>query len=148
MFDWARGFSYASACNVQRVKKSVTGYLSKYISKGRGLAPEAGIAFPRQWWGMTDSIRELISQQTEDGSIEVYRNTFSWYATLERFLNLAGLIFADLYVLDSGMPVCLYGRLAAVARGSPQEIIDYLTWEAARERLTRSGWSAQQPTPA
>lgn len=61
-----------SACNVQEVKKSAEGYMSKYLSKG---APrlnewrEAGLEdfFPSHWWGMSTHLRAFVRGQTYYG---------------------------------------------------------------------------------
>lgn len=61
--------SFKSAGNVQRVKKSVRAYLSKYMTKGssdveRWVGTEWESLLPRQWWVASRAMRELLSSCT------------------------------------------------------------------------------------
>lgn len=55
------------ACNMQQVRKSASGYLGKYLSKGVGSTEkwkELGLQdyLPKQWWSMTRSLKTLIDK--------------------------------------------------------------------------------------
>lgn len=59
-------------CNVQPVKKSAAGYLSKYMSKGSSdiaaMAQDLGWeAIPRQWWNMSRAARDLVKSELAHG---------------------------------------------------------------------------------
>ena len=59
-------------CNVQTVKKSAAGYLSKYMSKGQSdiaaMAEDLGWeAIPRQWWNMSKACRDMVKGELRHG---------------------------------------------------------------------------------
>jgi hypothetical protein len=62
---------YASAGNVQQIRKSVRAYLGKYMTKGSSDArPWKGTEWegliPRQWWSWSDACRALVLGCTTD----------------------------------------------------------------------------------
>jgi hypothetical protein len=63
--------SYASAGNVQQIRKSVRAYLGKYMTKGSSDArpwkgtPWEGL-IPRQWWTWSDACRAMVLRCTLD----------------------------------------------------------------------------------
>lgn len=79
-----RGLSFSSSCNVQRVRKSASGYLGKYMSKGSGDI-EASIKsnggcidhLPTHWYNLTQSARDLVKKNTAYGE-EVGRRLDEW----------------------------------------------------------------------
>lgn len=67
----------SKACNMQRVKKSASSYLGKYMTKGSQIVTEAITAgmqrwFPKQWWSCSLTIIREIKAQTKrvDGVAE------------------------------------------------------------------------------
>lgn len=61
----------AHACNLQRVKKSASGYLAKYITKGAAEVKrcvENGFArwLPKHWWNCTRSLMRRVKSQVRD----------------------------------------------------------------------------------
>lgn len=59
-------------CNVQPVKKSAVGYLSKYMSKGlndiAAMAQDLGWgAIPKQWWNMSKAARDMVKSELAHG---------------------------------------------------------------------------------
>ena len=58
-----------AACNLQRVRKSASGYLAKYLSKGShcvSCAVNDGFAgwLPKHWWNCTRSLARRVKEQT------------------------------------------------------------------------------------
>lgn len=58
-----------SACNLQRVRKSASGYMAKYITKGctavKAIASgEHANWLPKQWWNCTRSLVARVKEQT------------------------------------------------------------------------------------
>lgn len=47
-------------CDAKRVQKSVTSYLSKYMSKGGSVSGQT----PARWWSMSKGVRNLIAKYT------------------------------------------------------------------------------------
>lgn len=64
----SRRYSWRSASNVQRVKKSVAGYLSKYLSKGGvvgRLVEEGRSSFvPSSWYTCTNGLKKWVKVNT------------------------------------------------------------------------------------
>lgn len=121
------GFTYKtikSASRVERIKKSLVGYMSKYMTKGE---PEQGttLGFPTAWWGMSRELLTEIKQKMVTGTIEVAEN-FSWFDALDAFVRVQRLIFADVFITNTGIPVCLYGRAAPSSIGLVFNIFDNL----------------------
>lgn len=86
--------SYASAGNVQRVKKSVRAYLSKYLTKGSsdarvwaGTRWEALI--PRQWWLWSDDMRRIVRSAT----VQLPTEFLAWVWRSRHALLNAGLFY-------------------------------------------------------
>lgn len=56
----------SASVDAQVIKKSASGYLAKYLSKGGGIGDFiSGIApsqFPRQWWSMSANVRRAIKR--------------------------------------------------------------------------------------
>jgi len=69
----------SSSVDAQVVKKSASGYLAKYISKGSGvvefLADIAPSQLPRQWWSMSASIRDGLKKLT----VQIPQSIAEWY---------------------------------------------------------------------
>lgn len=63
----------------QLVRKSVAGYLSKYVSKGanKGTSPEPTKAvqryYPRRWWGMSRNLTQEINRRRKTVCVEGVR---------------------------------------------------------------------------
>lgn len=62
-----------SACNLQRVKKSASGYMAKYLTKGCVAVVSAikdGFAgwLPKHWWNCSRSLSRRVKSQTRDAS--------------------------------------------------------------------------------
>lgn len=58
-----------NACNLQRVKKSASGYLAKYLSKGSKVVnaiKDSGYGrwLPKHWWNCTRSLSRRVKSQT------------------------------------------------------------------------------------
>ena len=49
---------------VERIEKTLRGYMSKYLGKGQAENSEQLLAYPSRWWGMTDKLRDLIRART------------------------------------------------------------------------------------
>lgn len=67
-------YSFASATNVQKVKKSAAGYLGKYMSKGEAdikeivdECPEVVDALPHSWYNLTKEARSGVKSYTRYG---------------------------------------------------------------------------------
>lgn len=61
----------ATACNLQRVKKSASGYMAKYLTKGSvavKAAMDDGFAgwLPKHWWNCSRSLMRRVKSQTRD----------------------------------------------------------------------------------
>lgn len=59
----------ASSCNLQRVKKSASGYMAKYITKGAEAIAEAVASgfsgwLPKHWWNCTRTLSRAVREQT------------------------------------------------------------------------------------
>lgn len=107
------------ACNLQRVRKSASGYLGKYMSKGSKTVQAMVAAgfdgwLPKQWWSCSQSLRRRIDVETEDIS-ELAETLVS-----PRNLEASGLWLWHKEVLlemDDGQSCCLciYGALKVTA---------------------------------
>ena len=58
-----------SACNIQEVKSSASGYMGKYMSKGSKIVKDLveqgfGGWLPKQWWNMSRALSRWVSQET------------------------------------------------------------------------------------
>ena len=59
----------ASACNLQKIKRSAEGYIGKYMTKGSQAVKKVveqgyGEWMPKQWWSCSRSLRRRIDKQT------------------------------------------------------------------------------------
>lgn len=113
--------SFASACNVQRVKQSAEGYLGKYLSKGASalaavLKDDPAIAefLPRSWWFCSQSLKRAIVKATVAGSERAEQ--------LYRQMNREAAIFDFVREVAVEMPdgatvaVAMVGRLNGFGR--------------------------------
>lgn len=112
--------SVASACKVERVKKSLVGYLSKYMSKGnKALAvfKEAGldVVIPPSWWGCTRTLRKEVDRR-RTRLTGITTSAFTWDRALAAVSEVQGIIFAGLHTTDEGFLTGLYGR------GTPESL--------------------------
>jgi len=66
-----RDVNVKASCNMQQIKSSAVGYLSKYMSKGKDdcdRVKEAGLesCLPKQWWGLHGGLRDLVEDYTHE----------------------------------------------------------------------------------
>lgn len=74
---------YTAVCDVRPCDKGISRYLSKYLSKGSGIAREvisSGLAhwFPKQWWGCARSVvaeREALTYRARGAEAGLLFNT-------------------------------------------------------------------------
>jgi hypothetical protein len=101
--------SIKSACNVQRLKKSAVSYIAKYLSKGN-CAPLPGIeGHPSSWWGLTNNLR----QRVKNNIVKFTRCAdykMKWMTWMTSFHALPDMLHSNLFTLDNGLTVCIYGR--------------------------------------
>jgi hypothetical protein len=131
-----------SAGNVQRVKKGLAHYMSKYMGKGCGGEQVALILgggygagmVPHVWWGYS-----------KEAKAEVDRNTFPLPAVLVGMMSRgiwdlcrAGLATAEVVELQSpGAPAVVLGRWLGV--GSLSVAVEFLAHLAEMEGLVPQG---------
>lgn len=90
------GFIYetiSAACRVERVKKSLVGYLSKYLSKGNYAPVKAFDAHPKQWWGTAGGLLEDIKNGTIRMTAHDIQTPFSFFDLMERLAKIPGMLF-------------------------------------------------------
>ncbi|MDI9407316.1 MAG: hypothetical protein QM522_11485 [Chitinophagaceae bacterium] len=90
-----------SAGNVQRVKRSVRAYLSKYMTKGGGdvtrwLGTTAEALIPRQWWFWTKTMRAWVLEHV----LPIAFAFLAWVHEYRKELEAQGLIRARLIPLS------------------------------------------------
>lgn len=114
--DIAKTLNWSASTNVQRVKKSVSRYFSKYLSKGTDselldlLASAPDSAVPRKWARMSRNLVNLLVKNTYRYTGEAARSlidflmsgfhdiTFAWYPVLitredGTCFDIAGVIY-------------------------------------------------------
>jgi hypothetical protein len=106
--------SMAAACNMQRVKKTLAGYLSKYLSKGdKALATieneEEAPPKPASWWGCTKTLRERV-QKARIRVVGIASPEFTWEQGLTTLRQVRGVLWADIIRLQDGFIAALCGR--------------------------------------
>jgi hypothetical protein len=111
-----------AACNLQRVKKSVVAYMSKYMTKatpkatvddpGTEVNRESHEVHPSSWWGMSSKLRKAI----KDRIIRVVRavsDEFSWHLGVQVMGSVAGNLFTHLNEGQNGEFKAIVGRAKA-----------------------------------
>ena len=99
MPEESKGLSWNSSTRIEAVRRSVSGYLGKYISKGgRPVNPER---YPSSWWGTTDGIRKDIKDRTFNACIRV--PFMDWGKLLEVLVNSTDVYYIKFFELPSGM---------------------------------------------
>ena len=99
MSEDCQGLSWNYSTRIEAVKKSVSGYLGKYISKGgRPVNPER---YPSSWWGTTDGIKKDIKERTFKASIKVH--SMDWREILGILVNATDIYYSKFFELPSGM---------------------------------------------
>ena len=95
----SEGLSWDYSTRIEAVKKSVSGYLGKYISKGgRPINPER---YPSSWWGTTDGIKRDISERTWKAQLTVRK--LDWNEIQLILTNVPKIYYSKFFTLDSGM---------------------------------------------
>lgn len=95
-----------TAGNVQRVKKSVRAYLSKYMTKGsqdfeHWLGSEWESLIPRQWWLRTKPMNDMITGATAD----LPTGFMAWVWRHRAYLEEEGFLRILQYDLPLGVPL-------------------------------------------
>ena len=99
MPEESKGLSWQSSTRIEAVRKSVSGYLGKYISKGgRPVNPER---HPSSWWGTTDGIKKDIKERTFKACIKM--PCLNWDNILEKLVNATNIQYSKFFELPSGM---------------------------------------------
>lgn len=113
--------SFASACQVQRVKKSAEGYLGKYMSKGadavgRLLADDGGLIefLPSTWWNCSLNLRRAIGRRITGGNTSgrALARDIRAGDTRIQFSKVIEVTIAD----GTSLPVAIVGRLSPEGR--------------------------------
>ena len=91
--------NWSTSTRIESVRKSVSRYLSKYISKG-GMPLNSG-RYPSSWWGATDGIKREISRRTVKKIISV--SYIDWGELLEVLVNSSDIYYSKFFELQSGM---------------------------------------------
>lgn len=112
--------SVEAACNIQRVRKSVVAYMSKYMTKGTkptgsndtaaSTSRESERIHPASWWGMAASIRQAIKK----AMVKVVRavsSGFNWHRGLQSMSAASGTIYAHYHEGEDGEFKALVGRV-------------------------------------
>ena len=99
MPEETQGLSWKSSTRIEAVRKSVGGYLGKYISKGgRPVNPER---YPSSWWGTTDGIKKDIKERTFKACIRM--PIVEWDYILGILVNSTDIYYSKFFELPSGM---------------------------------------------
>jgi hypothetical protein len=102
---------------VERVRKSVAGYLAKYLSKESFRASGFGdggsiLVAPSRWYGISKALHKKISERTREIRIS-YLNRREWLESYEDFLSLLSRIaswcHSDRYKFGEGRNI--YARI-------------------------------------
>lgn len=112
---------FTSSCQLARVKYSVSRYLSKYVAKSRSKTNDAICSSTlrklslKQWWGITDSLRNFIKKNTSVLSDSRAQDLWSSHEkSLKSVWEYSGTIS---HSWDGGEIVfCRFGRLTPYAR--------------------------------
>jgi hypothetical protein len=107
--------SVKAACNIQRVEKSLVGYLAKYLTKGaKALASfkeeEKEVIHPSSWYGCSTSLRQRVEAERVSIRGLIQQNAGFWESIAGRIGSLRGVLFWGLKTFDDGVVVALYGR--------------------------------------
>jgi hypothetical protein len=109
--------------NVQRVKKSASGYLAKYISKGgdvlREFIHDVGLdAVPATWWNMTKAARDSVKANILEGDAvgEVLRTVIDYTFDCDDFDAFIYLRHAEMLYDGRLITIGWYGALTDSAR--------------------------------
>ena len=95
----SEGLNWDYSTRIEAVRKSVSGYLGKYISKGgRPVNPHR---YPSSWWGTTDGIKREISRRTIKVLIKV--SYVDWGEVLGVLVNTTDIYYSKFFELQSGM---------------------------------------------
>ena len=87
------------ATRIESIRKSVAGYLGKYMSKGG--VPKNPDCFPSSWWGCTQELKRLVVESTFRAVLEPYK--IDWDRHLEILINSVNIRSLNFYELPSGM---------------------------------------------
>ena len=65
---WKGAGGIGASGRLERIRKSVVGYLGKYLSKGRALSNKVGLGerteyYPRQWWGCHRGLLRKVKER-------------------------------------------------------------------------------------
>lgn len=108
----------SAATRIERPRKSVAAYLSKYMSKGgkeleKIKATGDDVVLPSSWWGMTNELRREVKQKTIVKSL----SRVDFGILFQAIQALPYTIYVKEYILpDCGRTVALYGRVEAAKR--------------------------------
>jgi hypothetical protein len=116
--------SIKSACNIQAVKKTAGGYMSKYLSKDDPLLIEALPSHPSRWWGMTDNLRDSVKNNIVKFSHSLPSGEMKWMKWMTSLCELPSTIFCHAYHdHDRNQFICLWGRMRP---GGEIELEDFI----------------------
>ena len=87
------------ATRIESIKKSIAGYLGKYMSKGG--YPKHPDRYPSSWWGCTKKLKETVSESTFRAVLETFH--LDWNSQLEILVNSTKVYASNFFELDSGM---------------------------------------------
>lgn len=97
-----------SACNVQAIKKSVAGYLAKYMSKGNEL--HEPYEHELTWYGISQKLRKQTLSLVVRDEVEIDLSRFDWFQVFRSMSGVRGVLSAKFYTLADGSVICLHGR--------------------------------------
>lgn len=101
--------SVLNSCNIQAVKKSSAGYMSKYMGKDDKSAIQLGEAHPSRWWGITNSIRNKVKNNIVKFSRYAGSSSIPWNHYLQTLQRTEGVVYCTNFTRDD-LTICLHGR--------------------------------------
>lgn len=101
-------YNWGSSTRIEGIRKSLIGYLSKYLSKADYSLPDEWK--PSSWYGMSEGLRAQIKKEVVIVKFEAFE--WDWERFAKRISGRVQQFFTAFFVLESGLTWALYGRAA------------------------------------
>ena len=95
----AHQLEWKYATRIESIRKSVAGYLGKYMSKGG--QPKHPNRYPSSWWGCTQQLKKSVSESTFRAVLET--SSLDWSRQIEILVNATKIHASNFFELESGM---------------------------------------------
>lgn len=101
--------SVLNSCNIQAVKKSSAGYMSKYMGKDDKTAIEQIFDHPSRWWGITNSLRDKVKNNIVQFNRHAGSSSIPWNHYIQTLQRTEGVVYCTNFTRDD-LTICLHGR--------------------------------------